>query len=127
MVKPGGRVVACEPHWGTLSIDTSLLDEGGKEAILRHINRIKSNLKNPDLGISLKALFKKAGLDEVKTSAFAAVADSLAATFLYPVEHTTIPEEEKVILQEILERLDKEGVYCASLCLFVVSGVKNEV
>ena len=119
--------MACEPHWGTLSIDTSSLDEGGKEAILGHINRIKSNLKNPDLGISLKALFKKAGLDEVKTSAFAAVADSLAATFLYPVEHTTIPEEEKVILQEILERLDKEGVYCASLCLFVVSGVKNEV
>lgn len=119
--------MACEPHWGTLSIDTSLLDEGGKEAILRHINRIRTGLKNPDLGISLKALFKKADLDEVKTSAFAAVADSLSATFLYPVEHTTIPEEEKVVLKEILEGLDKEGVYCASLCIFVVSGVKREM
>ena len=120
--------MACEPHWGTLSIDTSSLDEGGKEAILRQINRVRSNLKNPDLGISLKALFKKADLDEVKTSAFVLVGDSLSATFLYPVEHhNAIPEEEKVILKEILEGLDKEGVYCASLCIFVVSGVKKEV
>lgn len=118
-------MVACEPHWATLSMDTSVMGAEDREVVDRNFARIRTNLKNPNLGIGLKALFKRAGLKDIQSSAYVLVGESQATSFLFPIEDTTTPEEDKVILRRLFDQLDQEGLYYVTLVLYVVSGRKD--
>ncbi len=60
VTRPGGRVVACEPDWGTYRMDHP--DGDVTQRIIAHWN---GRLTNPRMGDDLRRLFVRHGLDEV--------------------------------------------------------------
>jgi SAM-dependent methyltransferase len=70
IVRPGGRVVAAEPDWGTLVIDSGDAEAAAEVATAAGL-RLRSGL----VGRSLRRLFAEAGLEEVT-----AVARTLVVT-----------------------------------------------
>jgi hypothetical protein len=129
VTKPGGRVVACEPDWGAMSMVTRETDVWDKlhQAPLTRGQRI---------GRELPVLFANAGLTEIVVEPRLLVADThILARARHQQNSPTPPllgADTSGVLTESdygravadLYSLIDAGLACQVVVLFVVAGVK---
>ena len=75
VVRPGGRVVAAEPDWGTFVIDS---DDPHVAAVVAAA--AARRLRSPDVGRTLRRRFLEAGLELVEVTTRALVISDRAAS-----------------------------------------------
>ncbi len=75
VVRPGGRVVAAEPDWGTFVIDS---DDPAAAAVVAAA--AARRLRSPGVGRTLRRRFLEAGLERVEVAARALVISDRAAS-----------------------------------------------
>jgi SAM-dependent methyltransferase len=75
VVRPGGRVVAAEPDWGTFVIDS---DDPAVAAVVAAA--AARRLRSPDVGRTLRRRFLEAGLERVEVATRALVISDRAAS-----------------------------------------------
>lgn len=130
VTKPGGWIVILDPDWGSLSIDTPETD------IERRFTRFiaDKSIHNGYSGRTLSRLFKQHGLDNVQFQAFSVTVNSNALfrqsiqadrTEQDAVASGILTSEELRLWRAAQEQADSDGVFWASVSLFLVSGQKK--
>jgi ubiquinone/menaquinone biosynthesis C-methylase UbiE len=130
VTKPGGRVVVLDTDWGSLSIDSPLVDTE------RRLVRAHTlyNQQNSYSGRQLYGIFKRHGLEEIEVEMIPlfttcyAIAREIAN--LDQVEQEAVA---RAILSEAacrqwrlsLEKAEAEGAFFASLSMVLVAGRKG--
>jgi len=129
VTKPGGRVVAYEPDWGTTVIDAPDLE------LTQRINAfIVRSVENGWIGRQLLRLFRDAGLQEVQIDADVwTITDFELGAGLMRLEHTLASAREAGVLTEAeshawldsLREAGKSSRFLGSLTFFYATGVKR--
>jgi len=129
VTKPGGRVVAYEPDWGTTVIDAPDME------LTQRINTfIVRSVENGWIGRQLLRLFRDAGLQEVQVDADVwTITDFELGAGLMRLEHTLASAREAGVLTEAesrawLDSLRDAGQrdrFLGSLTFFYAAGVKR--
>jgi ubiquinone/menaquinone biosynthesis C-methylase UbiE len=125
VVRPGGRVVVAEPYPSGAAID------GADAELHNRIGRVVvSGIRNPEMGLSLRARFVDAGftdvsgevvgffeeeLDEEEASEWERTAREMAATGEVETERVD------AAIADLAARRER-GAYCGLATMFVVSG-----
>ncbi len=127
VVKPGGRVVAFDPDWDLMAIDSSDL------TLTRKIVHFRTDLiATGSVGRQLPRLFADAGLVDVTAVPMASVLTSLAAASTLELEAAAenanragviSANEASSWIAEMRER-DAAGRFFCGICGYVVSGRK---
>jgi ubiquinone/menaquinone biosynthesis C-methylase UbiE len=132
VTKPGGWVVILDPDWGSLSIDTE------ETVIERKLARFiaDTGIHNGYSGRTLYRLFKQHGLEDVHCRAFSVAVNSNAIlrqsiqadrTEQDAIAAGILTTEEVDRWRKAQEQADNEGVFFASVSLFLVAGRKNHI
>jgi SAM-dependent methyltransferase len=118
VLRPGGIIVAAEPDWGTLVIDSG--EREGTRALVREIS--DNQIRNGWIGRQLPGNFVLLGLESIEVSAgiFSLRSLDLAADIF---GFAGVAGDSW--LQEMRER-DSRGVFFASVTGFVVKGRRAE-
>jgi len=126
VVRPGGRVVACEPDWETLVVTAD-----DRELTRRILNNAADRIPGGWIGRELAPLLRGAGVEEIRVETRAlAVSDYRRAdavlrlrTFAAHARKLGLVsgKEARRWLRELRER-DGEGRFFSALTIFVVGG-----
>jgi len=129
VTRPGGRVVAYEPDWGTTVIDAPDLE------LTQRINAfVVRSVENGWIGRQLLRLFRDAGLQEVQVDADVwTLTDFELAAGLMRLEHTLAGAREAGVLTEAESRAWMDSLreagrrerFLGSLTFFYATGVKR--
>ena len=128
VVRSGGRVVACEPDWDTLTIDSD--DVEITRAVMR---TIADDIRNPWIGRRLFAMFRARGLVELSVEGFIGVAFDyeFADAILGLGPGAAATREKGVITSDEAQRWladlrarSAAATFFGSLSVFVVAGTK---
>lgn len=123
VTKPGGIVVASEPDWGTLVIDSADYD-----TTTRIIDRgFRSLIRHPWMGRSLFALFKRCGLMNVQVLAVTDfLIDFTKARQIFRlddlIQRAGLNNAEGEMWIKSLEQANKEGLFLSSITVYIASG-----
>lgn len=129
VAKPGGRVVAYEPDWGTTAIDSPNL-----ELTERVASYTARTVENGWIGRQLYRLFREAGLDNVAIEADVwTITDFKLGKRLMRLDHVLAHAREAGVLTEneisswlgALETANQQGCFLGSLTFFYAIGVKR--
>jgi SAM-dependent methyltransferase len=126
VTRPGGRVVAADPDWATLTVDAP--DEGATAIMLQaHL----SHVTNGTMGRQLRRRFIDAGFEDIayEVMAFALTDFALGDRILGLTEsaHEAVADgmigsERAQAWLDSLSDADRRGRFIASLTGFIVSG-----
>jgi SAM-dependent methyltransferase len=127
VVRPGGRIVAAEPHW-----DGAELDHPDAEAIELLIERWLTGIRHPRMGLELNRRFAEAGLVEREVVPVFAVPTDAARLVRYGLDLRGCADElvaDRVLTMEraraaldVLVPLDHEAGFCGYIAVFIVAG-----
>jgi ubiquinone/menaquinone biosynthesis C-methylase UbiE len=120
VVRPGGRVVAAEPDWGTLVISSG--DQQTTRAVL---DELWASSRNPGVGTAVAGYLADAGIAVSTVDAVAAVVrDVMAATRLFLLDAAVErvgTDAARGWLHDLGEQ-SARGTFCAALTLFRTVG-----
>jgi ubiquinone/menaquinone biosynthesis C-methylase UbiE len=128
VTRPGGRIVASEPDWGTLTLDSP--DAATTQAVL---SEVAGAIRNPWMGRQLFARFQNAGLTNVQTVPFTAVINDFAQAQqqvhfregLNQVQAAgAVPADRAEGWVYALEEASAKGQFFASLSGFIAAGTR---
>jgi SAM-dependent methyltransferase len=116
VLEPGGRVLALDTDWGSLSVD--LADTALAERCLAHT---RTRFVHPRAGLALRRLLVGAGLTsiQVRATAFSYTRLDEAATLLpmlnksIPAEADFLPAADRDAWFAALEQADRDGTFVA--------------
>jgi ubiquinone/menaquinone biosynthesis C-methylase UbiE len=129
VARPGARIVAVEPDYGTLSI------VGADEEVTRRIVAARvTHFRSGRIGRDLARLFRDVGIGEARVNLISAinkdcaqdVASGILEKYAVAAEATCcITRTEREVWLNDLQQAGETGRYRHALMVFLVSGVKN--
>jgi SAM-dependent methyltransferase len=134
VLKPGGRLVAAEPDWGSLSVD--LMDEALVEQTVAYVlDRFRAPGASPRVGLQLPRHLADAGLTDLQIEIVTIIERSLdSAGEVLPMFRRELPPDIQQLAEEFplwsrwreaLEQADARRRLVATLQMWVVGGRKS--
>ena len=128
VLRPGGRLVAIEPDWGTMTL------VGGDPILTACIIQLRTScFSNGRIGYDLPGLFEKVGLTNITIDARTITTTRFdLADQLWGIRRTLVQAQALGAMSPIaalrwldqIKRSDHEGRFSAALTVFIVSGRK---
>jgi ubiquinone/menaquinone biosynthesis C-methylase UbiE len=128
VTRPGGRIVAAEPDWGTLVIDSD------DELVAPAIFSPRANVRNAGIGRQLWRLFRDSGLEVVQVMPFTAVlptfelAEQVCQLRAWSAMSVELGHAASQAVDEWFARLEaasRSGRFFAALTGFLVAGRRS--
>lgn len=126
VTRPGGRVVLCDPDWGSY-----LVDLPPTPACRRYLDFAQQQARNPWIGRQFFGLLRAAGLGELELGAHVALIVDLAvlerlgnldAGFITAVEAGQLSAEEVEQVRAELRARQAAGCFFASVTVYTAAG-----